>query len=207
MNVFEAAKTVSCTDLCMTLQVEGKRLSSSRGVFKCPFHNDHNPSMATYDEPHRSHFYCFSCRKYGDATDLFAQVKGLRALHAAEAVCDIYHVPYDKKVKNPPQPLNLGPRGEVRILAAAVNEWRRYNVRYWQDTHARLSEQMRPLIEADLDDSEEFTGLLSRSVTALIELERWEAMGLQGVLSEMQAEINRYFRSETRRVPIKGAVT
>lgn len=207
MNVFEAAKTISCTDAALKLGISGKRLNASRGLFLCPFHNEKTPSLITYDKPHRNDFYCFGCRKYGDTTDLYSQITGERPVKAAESACRDFGVPYDTRMKNPPEPLNIGPRGEVRILAAAVHEWRRYQVRYWQDTHARLTEAMRPLIEADQDDSEAFTTLLQQSVTALMELERWEAMSLQGIMQEIQTEINRYFRQATVLVPVKGVAT
>ena len=49
-------------------------LSVSRnGMARCPFHDDHHPSLRLYDD----HFYCFACAAHGDVIDLTAKLLGV----------------------------------------------------------------------------------------------------------------------------------
>ena len=46
---------------------------SRNGMTRCPFHDDHHPSLRLYDD----HFYCFSCTAHGDVIDLTAKLLGI----------------------------------------------------------------------------------------------------------------------------------
>lgn len=83
MTVFEAVKQISCNDAAERLGLRGKRTGATQGRWLCPFHDDHQPSMACYDSTNR--FYCFSCHASGDAANLFAKVRGLSPVEAAKA--------------------------------------------------------------------------------------------------------------------------
>lgn len=83
MTVFEAAKQISCNDAAERLGLRGKRTSQNKGMWCCPFHDDHTPSMACFDRDNR--FYCFTCHASGDAANLYQKVLGLSAKPAAEA--------------------------------------------------------------------------------------------------------------------------
>ena len=50
------------------------------GMCRCPFHNDHTPSLELYDD----HFYCFGCGMSGDVTDLAGKLLSLSPKEAAE---------------------------------------------------------------------------------------------------------------------------
>ena len=51
---------------------------NSRGMCRCPFHNDHTPSMKV-DET----FYCFGCGAVGDVITFTARLFGISAGSAA----------------------------------------------------------------------------------------------------------------------------
>lgn len=89
MNVFQAAKQVSAADAARKLG-----LKENHGRFLCPFHDDHQPSMACYKDTGR--FYCFTCHAKGDATDLWARVTGRAPKAAAQELCaafGLHHTP------------------------------------------------------------------------------------------------------------------
>ena len=46
---------------------------SRNGMARCPFHDDHHPSLRLYDD----HFYCFACAAHGDVIDLTAKLLGV----------------------------------------------------------------------------------------------------------------------------------
>ena len=50
----------------------GLKVSRS-GMARCPFHDDHHPSLRLYD----NHFYCFACAAHGDVIDLTAKLLGI----------------------------------------------------------------------------------------------------------------------------------
>ena len=49
----------------------GKRLID--GKLCCPFHDDHTPSLAIYDD----HFHCFGCGAHGDQVDWLMMIEGM----------------------------------------------------------------------------------------------------------------------------------
>lgn len=80
MSIFQTAKQISPADVARRLG-----LPERHGRFVCPFHDDHQPSMACYEDSRR--FYCFTCHARGDATDLWAKVRGMSPKAAAEELC------------------------------------------------------------------------------------------------------------------------
>ena len=53
------------------------------GMCRCPFHNDHTPSLKLYDD----HFYCFGCGSSGDVIDLTGKLLSLSPKEAADRLC------------------------------------------------------------------------------------------------------------------------
>jgi len=51
----------------------------------CPFHDDHNPSLAVYTDSFR--FRCFACGKQGDVIDLYKSVKNTDFNGAMQDLC------------------------------------------------------------------------------------------------------------------------
>lgn len=57
----------------------------ARGNCKCPFHNDHDPSMKLYDGARG--WYCWVCNEGGDAVDFVQKLFSLSAPDAAKKIC------------------------------------------------------------------------------------------------------------------------
>ena len=55
------------------------------GMARCPFHDDHNPSLKLNDR-----FYCFGCGASGDVIDFTAKYFGISLQSAAEKLCRDY---------------------------------------------------------------------------------------------------------------------
>ena len=58
------------------------------GMVRCPFHEDHTPSMKLYED----HFYCFGCGKHGDVIDLVAELFAIPPYDAACKLADDFGV-------------------------------------------------------------------------------------------------------------------
>lgn len=58
------------------------------GMVRCPFHDDHTPSMKLYDD----HFYCFGCGRHGDVVDLTAELFCIPPYDAACKLADDFGV-------------------------------------------------------------------------------------------------------------------
>ena len=66
-SVFEAVKAA------VPMRAAAERFGlevNYAGMVRCPFHEDHTPSMKLYDD----HFYCFGCGRHGDVVDLTAEL-------------------------------------------------------------------------------------------------------------------------------------
>ena len=59
------------------------------GMVRCPFHEDHIPSLRLYDD----HFYCFGCHAHGDAVDLVVRLTGCRPIEAARVLAEEFSLP------------------------------------------------------------------------------------------------------------------
>ena len=59
---------------------------------RCPFHEDHTPSMKLND----AYYYCFGCSATGDVIDLTAQLFGLSSFQAARKLAQDFGLSPDK---------------------------------------------------------------------------------------------------------------
>lgn len=87
MNVFDVIK-----DNLTTRQIivnEGFYISRN-GMMKCPFHDDHHPSLNV-----KERFKCFACGEYGDGINFVAKLYGLSLLSAAKRIADNFGLSYD----------------------------------------------------------------------------------------------------------------
>lgn len=78
-SVFEAVKAA------VPMRAAAERFGlevNYAGMVRCPFHDDHTPSMKLYDD----HFYCFGCGRHGDVVDLAAE---LLAISPYDAACKL----------------------------------------------------------------------------------------------------------------------
>ena len=76
MSIYERIKQTVTTRQA----AEGYGLSVNRsGMTRCPFHEDHHPSMKVDDR-----FYCFGCHASGDVIDFTTRLLGLSPFAAAQ---------------------------------------------------------------------------------------------------------------------------
>jgi hypothetical protein len=84
-SVFEAVKAA------VPMRAAAERFGlevNYAGMVRCPFHEDHTPSMKLYDD----HFYCFGCGRHGDVVDLTAELFCIPPYDAACKLADDFGV-------------------------------------------------------------------------------------------------------------------
>ena len=84
-SVFEAVKAA------VPMRAAAERFGlevNNAGMVRCPFHDDHTPSMKLYDD----HFYCFGCGRHGDVVDLTAELFCIPSYDAACKLADDFGV-------------------------------------------------------------------------------------------------------------------
>ena len=87
MNVFDVIKENLTTR--QIIANEGFYISRN-GMMKCPFHDDHHPSLNV-----KERFKCFACGEYGDGINFVAKLYGLSLLNAAKKIADSFALSYD----------------------------------------------------------------------------------------------------------------
>lgn len=97
------------------------------GMVRCPFHEDHNPSMKVDDR-----FYCFGCHATGDVIDFTAKLFGISIKDAAKKLAEDFGI--DSKVPTQSDISNL--RAEPshdreRLCICVLREYLRH-LRIWQ---------------------------------------------------------------------------
>lgn len=92
MNVFDVIKENLTTR--QIIANEGFYISRS-GMMKCPFHDDHHPSLNV-----KERFKCFACGEYGDGINFVAKLYGLSILNAAKRIADNFALSYDNNNEN-----------------------------------------------------------------------------------------------------------
>ena len=65
---------------------------TTTGMTRCPFHEDHTPSMKLND----TYYYCFGCGATGDVIDLTARLFDLSSLQAARKMAQDFGLGPDK---------------------------------------------------------------------------------------------------------------
>ena len=76
------------------------------GMVRCPFHEDHAPSMKLYED----HFYCFGCGTHGDVVNFTAELFAIPPYDAACKLADDFGVDADTEIVRTPA------REELRIF-------------------------------------------------------------------------------------------
>jgi DNA primase len=61
--------------------------SGERGLARCPFHDDQNPSFVLY--PQTQSFHCFGCRAHGDVITFLMRIESLSFREAVDALRNI----------------------------------------------------------------------------------------------------------------------
>lgn len=88
-NIFEKVlENVDIVDVVKSfvdLEPKGKNLFGL-----CPFHDDKNPSMSVSKE--KGIFYCFTCKKGGNAIKFIELYKHMTSIEAARYLAEAYHI-------------------------------------------------------------------------------------------------------------------
>ena len=92
LNVFDVIKENLTTR--QIIANEGFYISRN-GMMKCPFHDDHHPSLNV-----KERFKCFACGEYGDGINFVAKLYGLSLLNAAKKIADSFNLSYNNNYGN-----------------------------------------------------------------------------------------------------------
>ncbi len=147
MNFFETVKQTVTTR--QAAERYGLSVKQS-GMTKCPFHEDHNPSMKVDDR-----FYCFGCHATGDVIDFTARLFGISLKDAAKKLAEDFggNLSPPTKANNPKHDAEPSHDRE-RLCICVLRDYMRY-LRIWQlryrpeepgdPIHPRFAEAMKAL--------------------------------------------------------------
>ena len=118
------------------------------GMARCPFHEDHNPSMKVDDR-----FYCFGCHASGDVIDFTARLFGLSPYAAAQKLETDFGIGAEHEPL--PFPTHAEPSHDrERFCICVLRDYLRH-LRIWQlrcrpekpgdSIHPRFAEAMKAL--------------------------------------------------------------
>ena len=145
MNFFETVKQTVTTR--QAAERYGLSVNQS-GMTRCPFHEDHNPSMKVDDR-----FYCFGCGASGDVIDFTARLFGLSPYAAAQKLEIDFGIGAEHEQL--PFPTHAEPtRDRERLCICVLRDYLRH-LRIWQlryrpekpsdPIHPRFAEAMKAL--------------------------------------------------------------
>ena len=89
MNLFQTIKAAVTVKQAAALY--GLPITTT-GMTRCPFHEDHTPSMKLND----AYYYCFGCGATGDVIDLTARLFDFSSLQAARKLAQDFGLSPDK---------------------------------------------------------------------------------------------------------------
>ena len=147
MNFFETVKQSVTTRQA----AERYGLSVNRsGMVRCPFHEDHNPSMKVDDR-----FYCFGCGASGDVIDFTAKLFGISLKDAAKKLAEDFGIdPRPPAQSDMPNFHAEPPRDRERLCICVLRDYLRH-LRIWQlryspeepgdPIHPRFAEALKAL--------------------------------------------------------------
>lgn len=203
MTVFEAIKQISCNDAAERLGIAGKRTSAGQGRWCCPFHDDHSPSMACYDDSNR--FYCFTCHASGDAANLFAKVRGLSMGEAARAALREFGLEIPGGCDRPrSQPVTVRRDLVQRAARAVREEFRRGMVIFLTGCADGMVAAME---KAPDPEGWIWTRALQRACRVQEESARWEGMTDEDIADEIRERLlNDHLPQWGEELPTPGRV-
>lgn len=144
MNLFKTVKqsvTVKQAAVLCGLPV------TTTWMTRCPFHEDHTPSMKLND----TYYYCFGCGATGDVIDLTAQLFGLSSFQAARKLAQDFGLSPDKPpsgavaLPKPSTGSSDAQKEDVAYCLRVLHDYRDLLTR-WQTKFAPLSTE-EPLDE------------------------------------------------------------
>lgn len=147
MSTYERIKQTIATR--QAAQMYGLPVNRS-GMARCPFHEDHNPSMKVDNR-----FYCFGCHASGDVIDFTAKLFDISLKDAAKKLAaDFGGKPRPPTKVNIPKHDAEPPRDRERLCVCVLREYLRY-LRIWKlryrpeepgdPIHPRFAEAMKAL--------------------------------------------------------------
>ena len=147
MNFFETVKQTVTTR--QAAERYGLSVNQS-GMTRCPFHEDHNPSMKVDDR-----FYCFGCGASGDVIDFTARLFGISLKDATEKLAEDFGINSRPPTQSDIHTLHAEPpRDREQLCICVLREYLR-QLRIWQLRyrpekpedmfHPRFAEAMKAL--------------------------------------------------------------
>ena len=137
MNLFKIVKTTVTVKQAAALY--GLPITTT-GMTRCPFHEDHTPSMKLND----AYYYCFGCRATGDVIDLTARIFDLSSLQAARKLVQDFDLSPDKPpsgtiaLPKPPVALSDAQQEDIAYCLRVLHDYRNLLTR-WQTEFAPRS--------------------------------------------------------------------
>ena len=124
MNFFETVKQTVTTR--QAAERYGLSVNQS-GMTRCPFHEDHNPSMKVDDR-----FYCFGCGASGDVIDFTARLFGISLKDATEKLAEDFGINSRPPTQSDIHTLHAEPpRDREQLCICVLREYLRH-LRIWQ---------------------------------------------------------------------------
>ena len=118
MNIYTNVKeVVSTLDAASFYGISVNR----KGMCRCPFHNDRNPSMKL-----GTYFYCFGCGEKGDVINFVAKLFGMSQYEAAKKIAADFGVPGSNLTSCHPKPAQPCPPSQnysVYTFKKAFNKY------------------------------------------------------------------------------------
>ena len=147
MSIYQRIKQTVTTR--QAAQMYGLLVNRS-GMARCPFHEDHNPSMKVDDR-----FYCFGCHASGDVIDFTARLFGISLKDAAKKLSEDFGIdPRPPAQSDIPNCYAEPPRDRERLCICVLRDYLRH-LRIWQlryrpekpgdPIHPRFAEAMKML--------------------------------------------------------------
>ena len=137
MNLFKIVKTTVTVKQAAALY--GLPITTT-GMTRCPFHEDHTPSMKLND----AYYYCFGCGATGDVIDLTARIFDLSSLQAARKLVQDFGLGPDKPpsgavaLSKPPTASSDVQQEDVSYCLRVLYDYRNLLTR-WRTEFAPLS--------------------------------------------------------------------
>lgn len=207
MTLFEAAQMVDCGELLQKVGMEGHLIGNGRGVWRCPFHEDQAISLVTFSSIRhwKSIFYCFGCKRYGSAIELYQKINGFQSpREAAKALCTKFDIPYEKPTPRGVKELKYNADEDPRLVGIRkiCSEWRTFRL----DWCAILIAGSREVIGATMPGLEK-----SKEEQCLVyyeqQLKNYQTMSEWEMLNDIRKEFEILGITPCRRLRISGFVT
>ena len=137
MNLFQTIKAAVTVKQAAALY--GLPITTT-GMTRCPFHEDHTPSMKLND----AYYYCFGCGATGDVIDLTARIFDLSSLQAARKLVRDFDLSPDKPpsgtiaLPKPPAALSDAQQEDIAYCLRVLHDYRDLLTR-WRTEFAPLS--------------------------------------------------------------------